>query len=155
MNPVLQEVRELHEAYCHCLDDGDYQAWPDMFTEDAQYRVISMENYSRNLPISSIWCNGIGMIRDRIIALEKVLWHQPRAFRHFISGSRVVREYESGIEAQANFLVIECMVDAEPEISVCGRYFDVLVRQGAALRIRSRDCVYDNYRLRTSLTVPV
>ena len=47
------------------------------------------------------------------------------------------------------------MIDASPQISICGRYVDRIVRQGSQLKFRARDCVYDNYRLSTSLTVLV
>jgi len=67
-----------------------------------------------------------------------------------------VNSIEDGrIEAQANFALFECLLDREPHILMVGRYLDILVRDAAGLRFKRRHCVYDNYRIRTSLIIPV
>jgi anthranilate 1,2-dioxygenase small subunit len=59
------------------------------------------------------------------------------------------------VAARANFLIAESLADREPQLAMAGRYLDRLVRTGTALKFRERLCVVDNYRIRTSLVVPV
>ena len=59
------------------------------------------------------------------------------------------------IRAEANYAILECLSDRDPIVNMVGRYLDVLVRTDDGFRLKDRWCVYDNYRIRTSLIVPV
>jgi anthranilate 1,2-dioxygenase small subunit len=149
------ELRDLYDDYASCLDEMDLDAWCGFFTDDCTYKVISFENHSQDLPLALIECRGIGMVRDRVAAIRETAVYEPRQLRHFVSGVRVDRAEGEVVAARANFLVAESLSDREPQIALVGRYLDRLVRVGAALRFRERLCVIDNYRIRTSLVVPV
>lgn len=148
-------IRRLCEDYADTLDEGKLDQWPDYFAEICSYRVISRENYDAGLPVGFINCMNRNMLCDRITALQHTAVYEPRSLRHFISGVKVLDRNGARIEAKSNFLVIESLSDREPTISVVGRYFDVFVDTGTELLIERRDCVLDNYRIRTSLIVPV
>jgi len=51
--------------------------------------------------------------------------------------------------------VMESLSDREPTLNMVGRYLDVLRVTPDGIAINRRDCVYDNYRVRTSLIVPI
>ena len=51
--------------------------------------------------------------------------------------------------------VIESLLEREPQILMVGRYIDQLVRDAAGFKFKHRSCVYDNYRVRTTLVIPV
>ncbi|MEI9926996.1 MAG: aromatic-ring-hydroxylating dioxygenase subunit beta [Sphingomonas sp.] len=95
------------------------------------------------------------MIEDRVNATLRAALYQPRSLRHFVGGVRVTGEAEGEIRAAANFLIIESLIEQEPQILMVGRYRDRLVREDGALRFRERTCVYDNYHIRTTLVIPV
>jgi anthranilate 1,2-dioxygenase small subunit len=152
---LVQAVREFYEEYTTCLDDSDFERWPSFFADDADYRIISRENFDRGLPMASMTCNGIGMIRDRVTALMKVLVYEPRYLRRYVSSVRVVSEEGNIIKSRANFLLFESMMDREPKLNMLGRYHDTLLRDGDGFRIKERNCVYDNYRILTTLYAPV
>ena len=78
---------------------------------------------------------------------------EPRQLRHMVSAVRVDGDREAA-SAQASFAIFECLSDREPHILMVGRYLDRLVREGSELRFRERICVYDNYRIRTTLVIP-
>jgi anthranilate 1,2-dioxygenase small subunit len=59
------------------------------------------------------------------------------------------------IEAGANFLLVESLYDAEPQVLMVGEYIDTLVREGGGFKFKQRSAVYDNYRVRTTLVIPV
>lgn len=164
MKPILEnkaapglraELRDACEDYAACLDAGDLDGWTGFFTEDCHYRVISRENHDAGLPLGLIYCMNKNMLRDRVTALRETTMYEPRALRHFISCVRVVRVEGEEIHAQANFAVMESLSDQEPTLNMVGRYVDRWLRAGEGLVLRSRDCVYDNYRIRNSLIIPV
>lgn len=149
------EIRDLYEEIADYLDDNQVERLPDYFTENCTYKVISRENHDQDLPAATIFCDGIAMLRDRILAMRETQVYEPRAWRHFISGVRVREAAGDVIQARANFLITEALSDAEPTLFLVGRYLDTLVRRNGRLLLRERLAVYDNHHVRRSLIVPV
>lgn len=155
---LRSEVRAFYEDYAECLDSEAFTDWPSFFTEDARYEVISRENHEQGLRHAPIWCQGKAMLRDRVTALLSAAQYEPRALRHFIGGVHVQDPGKRGgeIAARANFLIIESLLEREPQILMIGRYLDRLRRgDDGSLKLKERVCVYDNYRIRTTLVIPV
>lgn len=148
-------LRDFYDDYAAVLDAEDLVSLPGFFTEDALYQVISRENYDDGLAHAPIYCKGRAMIQDRVTATRESALYQPRSLRHFISGVRVIGGTADEINATANFLVIESLIERMPEILMVGRYLDRLVYDDEQLRFRQRICVYDNYQIRTTLVIPV
>ncbi len=92
---------------------------------------------------------------DRVAALRATTVYEPRMLRHMVSGVRVAAIDGDTIRGGANFVVFESLSDREPHILMVGRYLDTLVRGPDSLRFSERLCIYDNYRIRTSLIIPV
>lgn len=161
MNPVMRRteqraaLRDFHDDYSACLDNVELERWPDFFIDTCRYRVISRENHDAGLPLSLIYCDGRGMLLDRVMALRESTVYEPRSLRHFVSACRIAADTEDGFEAQSNFLIIESLSDREPTVNLVGRYIDRFVQTDAGLKLRDRWCVVDNYRIRTSLIIPV
>lgn len=152
---LMRSLREHYEDYSTCLDDADYDRWTEFFTNDAKYKIISRENWDRDLPMGSMSCDGIGMIKDRVTALVKVLVYEPRYWRRFVSSIRVLSVRDDIIQASSNFLLYESMLDREPQLNMLGRTFDTLERNGETFRFKERYCVYDNHRILTTLFAPI
>lgn len=148
------ELRDFYEDCAACLDAEDLAEFPGFFTEDALYQVISRENHDDGLEHAPIYCRGRAMIEDRVTATLKAALYQPRSLRHFISGVRITGMDADEVRVEANFLIVESLVEREPEILMVGRYLDRVVREGGRLKFRERTCVYDNYRIRTTLVIP-
>jgi anthranilate 1,2-dioxygenase small subunit len=149
------ELRDLYEDYAAALDDQRLDDWPTFFTEDARYRVMARETHDLGLTHATIHCDGIAMIRDRAASIRETAVFEPRSLRHFVSGVRVLEAAGDEIAARANFLVVESLYDAEAQILMVGEYVDRLQRRNSALRFRDRLAIYDNYRVRTTLIIPV
>lgn len=152
---VRAELRDVYDDYADTLDRRDLETWIEYFTEDCHYRVISHENMSANLPLGLIYCMNKNMIRDRVLAIRETTMYEPRVLRHFISGVKVNDIQGDEIHAQANFVIFESLSDQEPEISMVGQYQDIFVKTDGEYLLKHRDCVYDNYRIRNSLIIPV
>lgn len=149
------QMRDLNDDYAAALDDLDFSAWTGFFTEDCRYRVVSLENFNEGLPLSTMECYGAGSLRDRIAAIKTTAVFEPRTLRHIVGGVRVLGADGDDIRATANFAIFESLSDREPHIFMTGRYLDRVVRSGDSLKLRERICVFDNYRVRTSLVFPV
>jgi anthranilate 1,2-dioxygenase small subunit len=148
---LQSELRNFYEQYTACLDDCNFDRWLNFFTSDGNYRITSRENYARGLPLAAMSCVG----KDRVTALVKVLVYEPRIWRRFVSSVRVDKVEGDVIHARANFLLFESMMDREPQLNMLGEYIDKIVRlDDGSYRFKDRSCVYDNYRIQTTLFAP-
>lgn len=152
---LTRELRHLYDEIADLLDRDQIEALPGYFVDECLYRIISRENYDQGLPAATLYCDGIRMLRDRVLALRETQVYEPRSWRHFISGVRVTGQSGDIIHAGANFMVTEAMSDAEPTILLVGRYEDRLVRREGQLFFVERSVIYDNYRVVRSLIAPV
>lgn len=149
------EIRHFYEELADLLDMDEVERLPDYFVEDCVYQVVSRENYAEGLPQAAIYCDGVGMVRDRVVALRETQVYVPRTWRHFISGVRVTAIDADQIHARANFMITEAMSDQDPTLFLVGQYLDILVRDDGALKFKQRLAVYDNHHVTRSLIVPV
>ena len=150
------EIEEFNTEYARVLDEGDIETWPDFFTDDGLYRITSRENADDDLPIGLIYCDGRGMLLDRIRAVIKTTMHEPRYLRHFNTNVRVTGIGDGGaISSRSNYLVVETLMEGGTNIFQSGRYEDTFVRVDGALRLAARHCVYDTLLITTALVYPV
>jgi 3-phenylpropionate/cinnamic acid dioxygenase small subunit len=77
LREMTWDAAELVHAYVHALDNGEYERWVDFFTEDALYKIVARDNYERSLPLATMFCQGKGMVRDRVIAIREALIYAP------------------------------------------------------------------------------
>lgn len=152
---LTEDVRALYEDVAWHLDNDQVERFPDFFIDDCSYQVVSRENFAESLPQATIYCDGIGMVRDRVIALRQTQVYEPRSWRHFISGVRVMAVVDRQLHVSANFLITEAMSDQDPTLFMAGQYLGILVRVEGVLKFRQHLAVYDNHHVRRSLIVPV
>lgn len=149
------EVEDLYYDYLACLDDNDLERWPEFFTDDCVYRVISRENYDRGLPLAVMYCRGKGMLLDRVQAIRKTSMYAPRSIRRLVSAVRP-EPGEGDVRVRANYAAFQTLVDEETQIFSVGRYVDRLVRdQDGRLRFAEKLCVYDSVVIPNSLIYPL
>ena len=48
---LRSRIEALQSDYVHCIDDDRLEDWPDFFTDDGCYRVITRENHELGLPV--------------------------------------------------------------------------------------------------------
>lgn len=156
---LRMEIEEFHTEYCHALDSGGIARWVDFFAEDTLYRITARENADAGLRVGLVYAEGRGMIRDRAFAIQHTQMFAPRSMQHFTSNVRVIAVQGAGegslIKAQANYLLLQTLVDGPTTIHQSGRYYDTFVREGGRLLIRERQCVYDTTLIANDLVYPV
>ncbi|MGH7088795.1 MAG: aromatic-ring-hydroxylating dioxygenase subunit beta [Stellaceae bacterium] len=149
------EIEDFHTAYCAALDDERIADWPGFFTEDALYRITARENWDADLEVGLVYCEGSGMLRDRALAIARTEMFAPRYLRHYVTNVAVLALADGLIIAQANYLVLQTLVDERTTVHQAGRYFDRFVRAGTRVLLRERHCVYDTLLIDNSLVLPV
>ena len=150
-----EEVRTLYDDYASALDASDYEAWLELFTEDATYTVTGRENVERGLPLCLIRCDSRDMLSDRIDALCSTQYFARRFTRHMVTAVRPTAHADDALETTANFVVVETIVDEVSQVSAAGAYADRIVTTPDGLRFRQKSAVFDSSLIQTSLIVPL
>jgi len=149
------EVEEFHARYCRVLDQGDLEEWPAFFLEDCLYLVTARENAEAGLPVGLVYAEGRAMIRDRAFAVKHTQMFAPRYMQHMVTNVIILAAGGGEIRAQSSYLLLQTLVDGPTTIQQAGRYFDTFRRQGDALLIRERRCIYDTTLIANDLVFPV
>jgi 3-phenylpropionate/cinnamic acid dioxygenase small subunit len=149
------EINELYTAYVTCLDEGDLERWPDLFTDDCRYACIPRENHERGLPLATVLCESRGMLQDRVVAIRETAVYAPRVTRHLVSSLSLRPESSDVVRTEANYAVFETLVDQETRVLNTGRYLDTVVRADGAWRFREKLCVFDSVLVPNSLIYPL
>ena len=136
-------VQDLYAAYAHTIDDDRLEEWPGLFTENGIYRVTTRENYDNGLPLAMVYCDGRGMMADRISALRTANIYEPHVYCHMLSAVRVLSHASGEIRARCNFSVVRTMQEGESMLFAVGRTFDRLVEEDGVLRFAERLAVLE------------
>lgn len=152
---LRSDLLALQDEYIATLDTDRLEHWPDMFVEDCLYEIIPKENFDLGLPAPIIHCDSKRMLRDRVVSLRHANIYAPAVYRHFISGLSFAEQGDGSIAMESSYLVINTSQLGESTVYQTGRYHDLVVRVGAALRFKSKRCIYDTSRVQTLLALPI
>ena len=62
-SPALRaRLADLYGAYDEALAEGQYERWPEFFTEACVYKITSRENYDAGLPIGLVTAESRAML---------------------------------------------------------------------------------------------
>ena len=148
-------LADLYAAYDDALGEGDYERWPDIFTEACVYKIIPRENYDAGLPLALMQAESRGMLADRVAAIRKTTLYAPRLVRRLVS-SIVLRAIDNdGMRLSASFALFQTMLNEPSQVFLCGRFYDRVVDDAGVLRFAERLCVTDSTLVPTSLIFPV
>lgn len=148
-------LTQLHADYASAVDSGNWDLWPEFFTEDGVYRLQPRENHERGLPLATLSFTSKGMLKDRVYGIKETLFHDPYYQRHVV-GSPVIRGIDGGgIRCESNYAVFRTKLSDASTVFNVGRYLDVVVRTPEGLRFASRECIYDTEMIPNSIIYPV
>ena len=151
----MTDVMQLYAEYAACLDDGRFDDWPNLFTQDCHYRIVPRENHERGLPLAAVDLVGRDMLLDRVYSASSTLFHAPYYQRHIIGPVRITDDEHEEIGAEANYLVIRTKRDQPSEVFNAGRYVDRIVGTPDGLRFRSKLCIFDSELISNSIIYPI
>jgi salicylate 5-hydroxylase small subunit len=148
-------LTQLYADYAMAVDSGNFELWPEFFTDDCVYRLQPRENFERGFPLATLSFTSKGMLRDRVYGIKETLFHDPYYQRHVV-GSPVIRKAEADrFECEANYAVFRTKLSDASIVFNVGRSIDVVVRTGAGLKFASRQCIYDSEMIPNSIIYPI
>lgn len=148
-------IQELNDQYVHCIDDDRLEEWPNFFTDDCTYKIISRENYKNGLPSSLIYCNSKGMLKDRVSAHRHANIFEPHFYRHIVSNICILDEKDGIYNVQSNYVVFRTKLEGISEVYNTGRYIDKVILEDGEPKFQERIVVYDTLNIPSLLVTPI
>ncbi len=148
-------VADLLARYAECLDQGRFEEWPEFFTEDCIYKIVSSENHEQGLPLGVIDCDSQNMLRDRIMALREANIYEEHRYRHILSTTLIKARDGDTVRAETSYHVTRTMRDGAAMPFSTGRYIDRIVIAGETLKFAEKIVVFDGKRIDTLLVIPL
>jgi salicylate 5-hydroxylase small subunit len=148
-------IQQLYADYATAVDSGQFDSWPELFTEQCVYKLQPRENHERGFPLATLFLTSKGMLKDRVYGITETLYHDPYYQRHVV-GAPIVRKVEEGrIYSEANYAVFRTKYDKESTVFNVGRYLDIIVQTSEGFKFAERVCVYDSEMIPNSIIYPI
>jgi ketosteroid isomerase-like protein len=132
MASIVEEkeaIRDVLSAYCFYVDDGKFDQWADLFSEDAVFDVGPQGKVQ-----------GRTAIKDFIVKSVPTQGEGP-ARKHCTMNSMI---QVNGTEAKVDsYIIVVREADQGIMTSLAGRYEDLLVKQGETWRFKVRKIHFD------------
>ncbi len=148
-------IVQLHARYASAVNTNDWNAWCEMFVDDCVYRIQPRENFERGFPLATLSFESKGMLKDRAYGIAETLFHDPYYQRHVVSAPLIRSVSDTGIECEANYVVIRTKLSELSTVFNAGRYIDSIVRTNEGLKFKSRQCIYDSEMIPNSIIYPI
>lgn len=150
-----EAIARLMTQYVHAIDNDEAERWPGFFTDDAVYQVIPRAEYDQGRLVGVWYCEGRGMLEDRVSALRSVNVYEPHVYRHVIGPTEVTRVAGNAYHTQTSYMVVRTMHDGSMLLFSAGRYVDEVVVDGAIARLKKRVVVTDSGCYDTLVVIPL
>lgn len=148
-------IQQLYADYASAVDSGQWDLWPEFFTEQCVYKLQPRENYERGFPLATLSLTSKGMLKDRVYGISETIFHDPYYQRHVV-GAPIVRKVEAGrIYSEANYAVFRTKLDKESTVFNVGRYLDIIVQTPEGFKFAERLCIYDSEMIPNSVIYPI
>lgn len=148
-------VTRLYADYASAVDRGDWDAWPEFFTEDCVYRLQPRENHERGFPLATLSFTSKDMLKDRVYGIKETLFHDPYYQRHVVGIPVVRRATQNRFDIEANYAVFRTKLSEPSTVFNVGRYLDAVARTSAGFKFASRECIYDSELIPNSIIYPI
>ena len=148
-------IQQLYADYALAVDSGQWDMWPEFFTEQCVYKIQPRENFERGLPLATLALTSKGMLKDRVYGIRETLYHDPYYQRHVVGAPMVRRVVGGAIHSEANYAVFRTKYDKESTVFNVGRYLDVIVQTPVGLKFTERLCIFDSEMIPNSLIYPI
>lgn len=150
-----QRLDDLQTDYAHAIDDGNLEAWPGFFTEDASYKIMTRETFDAGLPMGVLYCNSRGMMSDRVLALRTANIYEPHTYCHILSRARYEEREGGVITGRTNFSVTRTMEDGQMDLFAVGKYLDRFLEEDGVLKFNQRLAIIESRRIDVLLVFPL
>ena len=149
------DLTQLYARYAQAVSSGEWDLWPEFFTDDCSYRLQPRENYDRGFPLATLSFESKGMLKDRVYGIRETLFHDPYYQRHVVGTPLVLKAEADRFECEANYAVFRTKLSELSSVFSVGRYIDVVVRTEQGLKFASRQVIYDSEMIPNSVIYPL
>jgi len=149
------DLTQLYARYAQAVSSGEWELWPEFFTDDCSYRLQPRENYERGFPLATLSFESKGMLKDRVYGIRETLFHDPYYQRHVVGTPLVLKAEADRFECEANYAVFRTKLSELSTVFSVGRYIDVVVRTEQGLKFASRQVIYDSEMIPNSVIYPL
>ena len=152
---LRMEIEDFLYNEADLLDDHKYEAWLDLFTEDARYFMpmrrnvsseeMELENTSHERHEMSWFDEGKATLVKRVQQIRTgVHWAEEPFSRisHLVANVRIVENRGDEVIARCKFIVYRNRMVDEESLFV-GKRIDTLRREGGRWRISRREIIMD------------
>lgn len=153
--PLAEAAEDLMARYADCIDDGRFEDWLELFTEDASYKVVARDNHERGMPAAMVLCTNKNMIRDRIAALLGATKYNFHYDRHVVGQVRLRPRTESEWDLGASYAVFQTTHEGRSSLFSVGRYDDRVRMQDGKLLFCEKKVVVDTFAIPGLLATPL
>jgi len=153
---VRHLVSDLFAEYAHRIDANELERWLELFTADADYRIVPRENVEQGMPGILIWCDSRNMLRDRIESYRHVNEYNLHWDRHVIGPARFVAHDADTWTVEASYVLAQtAQENGETRLFSVGLYrCEVRIEGDAALFSRVA-VIADTGLVPTLLATPI
>ncbi len=152
---VPKDVDVLLAQYAHVIDDGRYEEWPELFTEQCLYRITTRDNHERGLPASIVVCDSRAMLMDRVVSIRTANVFEPHRYRHLVSSILVTGSGPNSWELKSNYLITRTMQTGTMSVFSTGEYRDVVVREEGRCLFAERIVICDHGVINNLIALPL
>lgn len=149
------DLTRLYADYAAVLDAGQWDKWPDFFTDECSYRLQPRENHERGFPLATMSFESKGMLKDRVYGISETIFHDPYYQRHVVGVPRILATDGDRIESEANYAVFRTKANELTTVFNVGRYLDRVRRTPDGLKFESRLCIFDSEMIPNSIIYPI
>lgn len=150
-----ERIGMLLRDYGHALDDGRVDEWSGFFGPDGIYQVTTRENLEAGYPLGIVYCEGRGMMDDRIKALKTANIFESHTYCHILGQPDVREELEGRFAVRSSFVVYRTMYTGQAELFATGKYLDIVDTGGDRLQFAERRVIVDSRCIDTLLVFPL
>ena len=148
-------LTQLYADYVSAVDSGQWDLWPEFFTDVCSYRLQPRENHERGFALATLSFESKGMLKDRVYGIQETLYHDPYYQRHVVGAPLVHKAEGDRFECEANYAVFRTKLSELSTVFNVGRSIDVIVRTSEGLKFESRLMVYDSEMIPNSIIYPI
>ncbi|CAN0501049.1 unnamed protein product, partial [Phaeothamnion confervicola] len=124
MTDAYRIISQAQAAYARAIDDNKLESWPDFFAADCSYVITSADSHAEGLEGGLVFCNSLGMLKDRISALREANIFERHTYRHILGAPYIVAERGDHVDSETPFIVARIMRGGETSIFATGKYID-------------------------------
>ncbi len=149
------DLNQLYARYAAAVSSGQWDLWPEFFTEECSYRLQPRENFERGFPLATLSFESKGMLKDRVYGIRETLFHDPYYQRHVVGAPVILKAEPDRFECEANYAVFRTKLSELSSVFSVGRYIDTVVRTPQGLKFESKQVIYDSEMIPNSVIYPL